>query len=104
MISDHEKIDRDMRAYASKNNFGLDGVNTTDMVNINKKSGNEWDEEWADEVGDRHRAMIRRFDRAQNRIQDNELKKIISEALPTMRSHLDKTEKLEVKLDAKADK
>jgi putative membrane protein len=104
MISEHEKIDRDMRAYANKNNFRLDGIDTTSMININKKSGNEWDEEWADEVGDRHRAMIRRFDRAQNRIHDTELKGIISEALPSMRSHLDKTEKLEVKLDVKADR
>ena len=104
MISDHEKIDRDLRAYANKNNFTLDGIDTNNMVNINKKSGNEWDEEWADEVGDHHRAMIRRFDRAQNRIQDMELKEIISEALPSMRSHLDKTEKLEVKLDVKTDR
>jgi putative membrane protein len=104
MITDHEKLDKQIRAYANKNNFRLEGVDTTSTVNINKKSGNEWDEEWADEVGDRHRAMIRRFDRAQNRIQDAELKEIINGGLPSMRSHLDKTEKLEVKLDVKTDR
>ena len=103
MITGHEKLDKDMRAYASKNNFLLDGVDTTRMVNINKTSGNDWDEEWADEVGDRHRALIRKFDRAQNRIQDSELKDMINQALPSMRSHLDKTEKLENKLDLKKD-
>lgn len=101
MIAEYEKIDKDMRAYASKNNFRLDGIDATKMTQLNEDAGNEWDEEWADEVGDRHRALIRRFDRAQNRIQDSELKDMINQALPSMRSHLDKTEKLEAKLDVK---
>src|SRR5687767_3681173 len=90
----------DIRNYASKQNFRLDDIDTVKTATLKEDRGTEWDEEWADEIGDRHRMMIRKFERAQTRVQDTELRDIISKALPSMRSHLDKTEQLEVRLDS----
>ena len=104
MITEHEKLNQDLRSYANKKNFRLDDIDTTKTVKLNEDAGNEWDEEWADEIGDRHRMMIRRFERAQTRVQDSELRDIIAKALPSMRSHLDKTEQLETKLDVQNDR
>jgi putative membrane protein len=104
MITEHEKLNQDLRGYAKKKNFRLDNIDTTKTAKLNEDAGNEWDEEWADEIGDRHRMMIRTFERAQTRVQDAELRDMISKTLPSMRSHLDKTEQLETKLDVQNDR
>lgn len=99
MLGDHEKMDSELRAYAGKKNISLADLRTNETVNLNEKAGREWDEEWADEVGDMHRAVIRRFERAQNRVQDAELKDMINKSLPTLQAHRDMTQKLEDKLN-----
>jgi hypothetical protein len=43
--------------------------------------------------------MIRRFERAEKRIDDTELKNFIAQNLPTLRTHLSIVEKLEARLD-----
>lgn len=101
MITDHEKMEKEVDAYVSKKNINTSGVDTSATVNLNEDKGNEWDEEWADEMGDKHRQLIRRFERAEKRVDDAELKNLITQSLPTLRSHLDMVEKLEAKLDKK---
>ena len=78
MMREHEKMETDLKGYAQKRNFIIDDIDTSETVRLNEKPGDDWDEEWADEVGDRHRQLIRRFERAQKRIDDTELKNIIT--------------------------
>jgi putative membrane protein len=99
MMNEHEKMEKDLRAYADKRKFRLDDIDTSERVKLNEEPGMDWDEEWADEVGDKHRQMIRRFERAGKRIDDPELKNIIAENLPALRTHLSIVEKLEARLD-----
>src|SRR5688500_8946312 len=99
MMKEHEKMEMDLRAYANKKNFRTDDVDTSETVKLNEKRGMAWDEEWADEVGDMHRQLIRRFERAQKRVDDTELKNIIAEGLPTLRTHLETVQKIEERLD-----
>jgi putative membrane protein len=103
MMQEHEKMERDLRNYAGNKNLRTDDIDTSATVSLNEKAGNEWDEEWADEVGDRHRQLIRRFQRAQRRIDDTELKDIINRNLPTLRAHLDSVQQLENRLDTRSD-
>lgn len=99
MLADHEKMRTDLLAYAQKHNYDLTGLDTNRTVNNNKSAGANWDEEWADEMVDMHRSTIRRFERAQKRIQEQELAGMITSTLPTLRSHLQMMEGLDNKLD-----
>jgi putative membrane protein len=101
MIPDFEKINKDMKAHADRRNFKLDNnIDTT--VRLAERKGLEWDEEWADELGDKNRRLIRRYERAENRILNPDVKKMISETLPVLRSHLDSLDRLETRLDEQA--
>ncbi len=99
MMSDHQQMDRDIRAYASSKNITLDNVDTSNAVRIRYDRGRKWDKEWADEMGDMHKSQIRKFERARKRIQDTELENMITKTLPVLHSHLAMVEKLEEKLD-----
>ena len=99
MMREHEEMEVDLRGYAEKRNLRIDDIDTSETVRLNEKPGGEWDEEWADEVGDRHRQLIKRFERAQKRVDDAELKDIITRNLPALRSHLDSVRNLEARLD-----
>ena len=97
MIPDHEKLEENIRIYATKNNIKLDR-DPSDGVKINSKTGTEWDEEWADKIRDMHRDMVDRFKRVQSKAEDPELKEFATNSLPVLRDHLNMTEKLEARL------
>jgi predicted outer membrane protein len=52
MLSDHEALRKELKDYAQKNNIMTPHTDTSNIVDITDKPGVEWDEEWADEVGD----------------------------------------------------
>ena len=99
MLNDHEKLHYTLLNYARTNNVDLSDVDTVRNININENRGVEWDEEWADEVSDLHDRMIRRFERAEGRIQDATLKNELSTSLPLMKKHVQVTDSLEKRLD-----
>jgi putative membrane protein len=99
MMNEYKKMETDLKTYASKKNIETDDIDTTATVILNEKPGTEWDEECADEIADKDRLLVRRFERAEKRIEDDELKNMIATHLPTLRSRLEMTEKLETKLD-----
>lgn len=97
MIPDHEKIASDLRAYASKKGIKLDV--DTKGVKIDSKTGLFWDEEWADKVRNMNRDMVDKFERVQSHAEETDLKDLATATLPTLRDHLNWTEKLEARLD-----
>ena len=99
MMQDHKQMIADLQSYANRKSISLDDIDTSGVVEINEKPGRYWDEEWADEIGDMHRRMIRRFDRARNNVQDRELLDMIDNPRPVLQSHLDMAQKLEARLD-----
>lgn len=103
MMTDHEQMDKDLKAYATKKNISLADVDmdSYDRINLDEKKGPDWDEEWADEIVDMHEKTIKKFERNQDKVADAELKDMITKALPTLRSHLEMATKLEDKLDKK---
>ena len=103
MLADHEKMDTDLKAFAKKKGIEIEEADTTVIIlDINENDAKDWDKEWADEMADKHRKLVRRFERAENFANDAELKVLISSSLPTLRAHLDMATKLEERLD-KAD-
>jgi predicted outer membrane protein len=99
MMTEHDKMWSDLNAYADKKNFSRDSMDIAEKVDLNERRGLEWDEEWADEIGDKHRQLIRRFVRAQKRVEDTELRDMIARDLPVLRSHLDRVKKIEDRLE-----
>jgi predicted outer membrane protein len=99
MMQENERVWASLNNYAKTRSFPTDDIDTNSEVNLIEQKGMEWDEEWADEIGDKQRQAIKRFERAQNRVEDAELKDIITQNLSTLRSRLDKVERLEARLD-----
>jgi len=100
MLSDHETLRNELRDYAQKNNIILPDTDTSNIVDITDEPGIQWDEEWADEVGDDHLRLLNRFEQANKRIKDDTaLKNIITKTLPVLQSHWDASKKLEDRLD-----
>lgn len=100
MLSDHETLRNDLKDYAQKNNITVPDTDTSDIIDITDKPGGDWDEEWADEVGDNHERLVNRFERANRRIKDDAaLKNIINKTLPVLQSHWDDAKKLESRLE-----
>lgn len=99
MMADHEKMDKEMRTYASDKKIDISDVDTSADVNLNEQKGREWDEEWADEVADMHEHLIKKFERAQDRVENAELKGMINKTLPTLRNHLNMANQLETRLE-----
>lgn len=100
MLADHEALRNELKDYAQKNNIELPGTDTSDIIDIADKPGIDWDEEWADEVGDNYQRLVNRFERADRRIkEDAALKNIITKTLPVLQSHWDASKKLEDRLE-----
>jgi predicted outer membrane protein len=99
MMNEYKKMETDLKTYASKKNIETDDIDTTETVILNERPATEWDEECADEIADKDRQLVRRFERAQKRIEDDDLKNMIATHLPTLRSRLEMTEKLETRLE-----
>lgn len=98
MLADHEKLDKTLRDYAAKKNYTPD-IDTASSISINKPAGSIWDEEWADEVGDKTKELARQFSRAENWVETSELKDLVSRTLPVLRANQDIAEKLEIKFE-----
>lgn len=100
MIADHEQMARDFRAYARNKKIDLDNdIDDSSDVLLLESKGADWDEEWADETADRHKALVKRFERAEKRVKDPELLNLITKYLPVLRSHLATAENMEARLD-----
>lgn len=102
MLADHEKMNTDMKALANKKGVEIEEVDTSVIVlDINEDNPADWDREWADEMADKHRKLIRQVERAASYVDDAELKALVNRSLPMLRSHLDMADKLEDRLDKK---
>src|SRR5690606_3851028 len=97
--NEHEKMHNYFITFARNNNIDLNDIDTTTNININENRGTDWDEEWADEVSDMHNRMIKRFERAEGRVQDATLKNELTASIPLMRKHLQTTDSLEKRLE-----
>ncbi len=97
MLPDHEKMGAEVTAYAASKGIELPNVDVTNEVNISESKGNDWDKKWADKMVDEHEKAINHFENASGSVKDPELKTMIDNTLPTLRSHLEMAKTLEAK-------
>ena len=97
MIPDHEKLAKNIKAFAAQKDFHLDLDN--DGVQIDSKTGITWDKNWAEKIKKMHRDMVDKFERTQSNTEDKELKELVTNSLPMLRDHLNMAEKLEARFN-----
>jgi putative membrane protein len=102
MMADHKKLGASVAAYASKKGYALpadDEGKSQDKLNSMKgKKGLDWDKAWTDDMLSAHEDAVSLFDTNSGKVKDDELKKLISDALPTLRMHRDMMKQLQDKL------
>lgn len=92
MVTDHTAMNEKVKALAAKKNIQLpDSLSTDDMDKIrnNKKTGADFDKDYANEMVDDHEKDIKKFEDAANNAKDPEIKALANEALPKLRHHLE---------------
>ena len=99
MEADHKKLGKKLSDYAAKKSIVIDTADHHDMDN-NDAKGAAWDKEWADDMVEDHEKDIKKFEEAQNEVEDAELKTIITETLPSLREHLESAKKQQAKLSS----
>ena len=98
MLTDHMKMDKELRDYASGKNYKMPDIDTADVANNNKDRGKDWDKDWAEKMVTEHKKLVDKFTDNENDVKDAGLKGMITKSLPTLKSHLEKAQKLEDKL------
>jgi putative membrane protein len=92
MVTDHTAMGEKVKALASKKNVSLpDSLKAEDMDDIrnNKKTGKDFDKDYASDMVDDHEKDIKKFEDAANNSKDADVKALANEALPKLRHHLE---------------
>lgn len=98
MEADHTQLDNTLRSYARANNMEIKEDGELKTALDDKEAGNDWDNEWTDNMIDEHQQLIRKFENARDKSLSTELKEIVNNALPTLRNHLNSAESLKMSL------
>ncbi|HRO42793.1 MAG TPA: DUF4142 domain-containing protein [Flavipsychrobacter sp.] len=99
MLEDHHKLEQRVNQYAKTKAYGNDpdeASKTTEKANKwrQKKGGKEWDADIIEELIDVHKDGIDMLEDAVTDVRDDELKALMTEALPSLKKHLDMLEPL----------
>ena len=91
MLADHTKLQTKMEAYAKAKNYPVMDKEKAakELSKISDKAGNDWDKAWANRMVDDHKNCIDLFEKASGNVKDAELKAMVDNTLPTLKSHLD---------------
>jgi len=103
MITDHNALGKKVKDYAAGKKYPIphdaEGKADKHLRDLEEeKAGMDWDRKWAGIMVDEHQKAIRDFEKAQDKVNDPALKNMISNALPTLRHHLEMIEALKDRL------
>lgn len=99
MLDEQNALKEALHTYAQNHQISLNDVNLNEREEINSEPGPRWDKEWAGETADIHKAQIRQFENADRFTEEQELKRLIRDNLPRLRSNLQIAQNLESRLD-----
>ena len=103
MIADHKKLGAGVKKYATKKGYILpdndNGKADGELATLNKKNkGMDWDKEWVGALISGHNEAIDLFENAKGKVKEQELKSMITSALPTLHAHLNMMLQLQDKM------
>lgn len=99
MLKDHNNLGAHVKDYMSKKpNLTMPALDTANEVNINDKTGADWDKAWADKMVADHSDLLDKLKVSKTNVKDPDLNKLITGAIPVVASHLSMVKMLQSKL------
>ena len=100
MVKDHSKANEDLMALASKKGINPpaepSAAQRATLSSLQKLSGAEFDEAYAKQMGvQAHQDAVALFERAAKDVNDTDIKAFAVATLPTLKEHLEMSQKLE---------
>jgi putative membrane protein len=93
MVDDHTKADDNLKNITTQKNIDLPASITPDQRKeidmLSKKSGSAFDKDYVNMMVDDHKKDIDAFKKAENDVNDNDIKTFITNTLPVLQKHLD---------------
>jgi putative membrane protein len=102
MVADHTKANEELKAIAAKKNFQLPadvGSHKSDMDDLSKLSGADFDKEYVEMMVDDHEEDVKNFQRMADNGSDPDLKAFAAKTLPTLQKHLEAIKALQAKMN-----
>jgi len=98
LVKDHSKANERLTQLASQKGVNLakdvEHKHTDELMEMEKKSGADFDRAFIEHAIKDHRKDISRFERASRDLNDSELKAFATETLPKLRAHLAEAERI----------
>lgn len=92
MVTDHSKLNNQLKDLAGKKNITLPTTVTSDQQNdidkLTKEIGKDFDKDYVSMMVDDHKSDIDAFEKAEDKIMDTDFKVFITKALPVLHKHL----------------
>ena len=102
LADDHTTANNNLKDIASKKNINLPTSVTSDQQDkidkLSKETGSDFDKDFISMAVDDHQNDIDKFKKAENNIQDPDLKEFIAKTLPTLQKHLDEAKNIKKKM------
>jgi len=98
MLKDHNKLDETVKGWLAKHpDIKIPIVDTANTVDINNKTGNDWNKAWVDKMVKDHNGLLEQLKKSQSAVKDSSLSKIITSTIPVVESHIAMTKMMEQK-------
>ncbi len=97
MITEHTKMNADLKALAGKKQVTLPATNTADMAGMQsmpETKGKEFDQAWTSQMLMQHDAKINELQNVLTQTDDADIKALINKALPKVKMHRDMLAKI----------
>ncbi|HEU5053596.1 MAG TPA: DUF4142 domain-containing protein [Hanamia sp.] len=102
LADDHSSANDKLKDIASKKNITVPNSVTSDQQDkidkLSKETGTTFDKDFISMAVDDHQNDIDKFKKAEDNIQDADLKDFIAKTLPTLQKHLDKAKEIKKKM------
>jgi putative membrane protein len=96
LIADHTKTLNDLKTFAQAKAISVpveaDDEAQRKIERFSDEAGKDFDKKWCKEMMDRHEESVNKFEKRADKTEDAELKSLINNTLPTLKSHHDQLE------------
>lgn len=99
MVHDHTAVNDQVKTMAAQRNVVLPTAVSDDhqkaISDLNSKTGKDFDKAFMDQMVKDHETTIDLFEDAANDVNDSEMKTLINNTLPKLKSHLDSAKEIQ---------
>ncbi|RYD56794.1 MAG: DUF4142 domain-containing protein [Sphingobacteriales bacterium] len=94
MLLNYEVLLSKFSEYAFRAGYGIQKVNTANEADIRRGFGKDWDKDWITAMAERQSKLIMKLEGIKDHNETAELNKLMDQALPVLRAHLELTKNL----------